>query len=122
MGDGRPGEGRPTQDGLPGSAHADPARQRSEVIEKTRGEPIDLNKLPLDDRRNLRAAAARRRQGVFQLESDGIRELLKRLKPDNIRDIIALMALYRPGPLEAAWSMPTSTASMDANNPIIRIP
>lgn len=39
-------------------------------------------------------------KGVFQLESDGIRELLKRLKPDNIRDIIAIMALYRPGPLE----------------------
>jgi DNA polymerase-3 subunit alpha len=39
-------------------------------------------------------------RGVFQLESPGIRELLKRLKPDNIRDIIALMALYRPGPLE----------------------
>src|SRR5262249_43661634 len=39
-------------------------------------------------------------KGVFQLESDGIRELLKRMKPDNIRDIIAIMALYRPGPLE----------------------
>ena len=37
---------------------------------------------------------------MFQFESDGIRELLKRLKPDNIRDIIACMALYRPGPLE----------------------
>jgi hypothetical protein len=37
---------------------------------------------------------------VFQLESDGIRELLKRLRPDNIRDIIALMALYRPAALD----------------------
>jgi DNA polymerase-3 subunit alpha len=38
-------------------------------------------------------------RGVFQLESDGIRELLKRMKPDNIRDLIATNALYRPGPL-----------------------
>ena len=38
-------------------------------------------------------------KGVFQLESDGIRELLKRMKPDNIRDLIATNALYRPGPL-----------------------
>ena len=37
---------------------------------------------------------------MFQFESDGIRELLKRMKPDNIRDIIAMNALYRPGPLE----------------------
>ena len=37
---------------------------------------------------------------MFQLESDGIRELLKRMKPDNIRDLIAINALYRPGPLE----------------------
>jgi DNA polymerase-3 subunit alpha len=39
-------------------------------------------------------------KGVFQLESEGIRELLKRMKPDNIRDLIAVLALYRPGPLE----------------------
>ena len=38
-------------------------------------------------------------KGVFQFESDGIRELLKRMKPDNIRDLIACTALYRPGPL-----------------------
>src|SRR5207253_1986499 len=38
-------------------------------------------------------------KGVFQFESDGIRELLKRLRPDNIRDLIACNALYRPGPL-----------------------
>src|SRR5215207_5555273 len=39
-------------------------------------------------------------KGVFQFEGEGIRELLKRMKPDNIRDIIACTALYRPGPLE----------------------
>src|SRR4026209_2428488 len=39
-------------------------------------------------------------KGVFQFESEGIRELLKRLRPDNIRDIVACTALYRPGPLE----------------------
>ena len=39
-------------------------------------------------------------KGVFQLESEGMRELLKRMKPDNIRDLIAVIALYRPGPLQ----------------------
>jgi DNA polymerase-3 subunit alpha len=70
------------------------------MIEKTRGEKIDLYKLPLDDPETYALLQRGDAKGVFQLESDGIRELLKRLRPDNIRDIIALMALYRPGPLE----------------------
>lgn len=70
------------------------------MIEKTRGIRLDLYKLPLDDPETYQLLQRGDAKGVFQLESDGIRELLKRLKPDNIRDIIALMALYRPGPLE----------------------
>src|SRR5690606_33274766 len=69
------------------------------LIEKTRGKKIDLNKLPLDDKPTYQLLQRGDARGVFQLESDGIRELLKRMKPDNIRDIIAIMALYRPGPL-----------------------
>jgi DNA polymerase-3 subunit alpha len=69
------------------------------LIERTRGETIDLYKLPLDDRKTYELLQRGDAKGVFQLESDGIRELLKRMKPDNIRDIIAIMALYRPGPL-----------------------
>src|SRR5262249_42178506 len=53
-----------------------------------------------DDRATYELLQRGDAKGVFQLESEGIRELLKRLRPDNIRDIIALMALYRPGPLQ----------------------
>ena len=70
------------------------------LIEKTRGIKVDLMNLPLDDKETYDLLQKGDAKGVFQLESDGIRELLKRLRPDNIRDIIALMALYRPGPLE----------------------
>ena len=70
------------------------------MIEKTRGIKIDIYHLPLDDEETYQLLQRGDAKGVFQLESDGIRELLKRMKPDNIRDIIALMALYRPGPLE----------------------
>jgi len=69
-------------------------------IEKTHGEKIDLYKLPLEDKATYQLLQRGDAKGVFQLESDGIRELLKRMKPDNIRDLIAIMALYRPGPLE----------------------
>jgi DNA polymerase III subunit alpha len=69
------------------------------LIQKTRGETIDLEKIPLDDRPTYALLQRGEAKGVFQLESDGIRELLKRMKPDNIRDLIATNALYRPGPL-----------------------
>jgi DNA polymerase III subunit alpha len=70
------------------------------LIEKTRGEKIDYYKLPLDDPETYALLQRGDAKGVFQFESGGIRELLKRLKPDNIRDIIACTALYRPGPLQ----------------------
>jgi DNA polymerase-3 subunit alpha len=69
------------------------------LIEKTRGEKIDIYKLPLDDPATYALLQRGDAKGVFQFESEGIRELLKRLRPDNIRDIIACTALYRPGPL-----------------------
>lgn len=69
------------------------------LIEKTRGEKIDPMKFPLDDRKTYDLLQRGDAKGVFQLESDGIRDLLKRMKPDNIRDLIAVLALYRPGPL-----------------------
>jgi DNA polymerase-3 subunit alpha len=69
------------------------------LIEKTRGVVIDLYRLPLDDKKTYDLLQRGDAKGVFQFESDGIRELLKRLKPDSIRDLIACNALYRPGPL-----------------------
>jgi DNA polymerase-3 subunit alpha len=70
-------------------------------IRKARGAPVDfdLNTMPLDDKKTYELLQRGDARGVFQLESDGIRELLKRMKPDNIRDLIATNALYRPGPL-----------------------
>jgi DNA polymerase-3 subunit alpha len=70
------------------------------MIKRTRGEDIDPMKFPLDDRATYDLLQRGDAKGVFQLESEGIRELLKRMKPDNIRDLIAVLALYRPGPLE----------------------
>ncbi len=69
------------------------------LIKKTRGETIDLYQLPLDDAPTYALLQRGDAKGVFQFESDGIRELLKRMKPDTIHDIIASTALYRPGPL-----------------------
>jgi DNA polymerase-3 subunit alpha len=70
------------------------------LIQKTRGIKVDLYKLPIDDPEAYLLLQRGDAKGVFQLESDGIRELMKRMRPDNIRDLIAIMALYRPGPLE----------------------
>ncbi|HMP01450.1 MAG TPA: DNA polymerase III subunit alpha, partial [Gemmatales bacterium] len=70
------------------------------LIKETQGVEVDLQKLPLDDRKTYELFQAGQTQGVFQFESEGIRNLLRSLKPDNIRDIIASNALYRPGPLQ----------------------
>jgi DNA polymerase-3 subunit alpha len=69
------------------------------AINKRRGEPLDLNALPLDDAASYKLFASGETVAVFQFESRGMRELLKRAKPDRFEDIIALAALFRPGPL-----------------------
>ena len=63
-------------------------------------EPIDYTKIPLDDKPTYELLARGDTLGVFQLDSDGMRSLLKTLKPDNFNDISALIALYRPGPMD----------------------
>ncbi|MCI0702418.1 MAG: DNA polymerase III subunit alpha, partial [Planctomycetia bacterium] len=70
------------------------------LIKRLRGIDIDVQKLPLDDAGVYQLLQRGDAKGVFQFEGEGIRELLKRMKPDNIRDIVACTALYRPGPLE----------------------
>ncbi|MCG5054733.1 MAG: DNA polymerase III subunit alpha [Myxococcales bacterium] len=62
--------------------------------------PLDMAALPLDDVEVYKMISAADVTGVFQLESSGFRELLKKLKPDCFEDIVAAGALYRPGPLE----------------------
>ena len=68
------------------------------VIEKTRGQKLDLDRLPLDDAKTYALLQRGDAKGVFQFESDGIRELLKRMRPDNIRDLIACNAALSSGP------------------------
>ncbi|MBN9540601.1 MAG: DNA polymerase III subunit alpha [Alphaproteobacteria bacterium] len=61
---------------------------------------INVAKLPLDDRKSFELLARGDGSGVFQLEGNGMREVLRKLKPDRFEDIIAVVALYRPGPME----------------------
>ena len=62
---------------------------------------IDIDKLKLDDPKVFKLLQDCDTTGVFQLESDGMRGYLKKLKPDSFEDIVAMLALYRPGPLDA---------------------
>lgn len=69
-------------------------------IEETRGLKVDLENLPLDDQKTYALLASGNSTGIFQLESGGMRGILKELKPTCFEDIIAVVALYRPGPME----------------------
>jgi DNA polymerase-3 subunit alpha len=66
-----------------------------------RGVEIDINRLPLDDRATYKLVAKGDTVGVFQLESGGMRKLLTSLRPTTFEDIIAVLALFRPGPLDS---------------------
>ena len=66
--------------------------------------PIDLDSIPMDDPKTFEMLRAADTLGVFQLESGGMRSLIRRLKPDRFEDLVALMALYRPGPLESGMA------------------
>jgi len=70
------------------------------LIKESRGIELDGDALPLDDARTYQLLTEARTFGVFQLESAGMRDALKRLKPQRIEDIIAMVALYRPGPMD----------------------
>jgi DNA polymerase III subunit alpha len=69
-------------------------------ITKTRGISIDLEQLPLDDAGTYELFSRGHTSGVFQFESRGMRDILKRYQPSRIEDLIALNALYRPGPIQ----------------------
>ncbi|MDO8348612.1 MAG: DNA polymerase III subunit alpha [Planctomycetota bacterium] len=74
-------------------------QEAERLVKQVHGVDLDLRKLPLDDRATFAIMTRGETQGVFQLESSGMRELLGRLKPDTFEDVIAVLALYRPGPL-----------------------
>ncbi len=69
---------------------------------KTQGEgPLDINRIPLDDEAAFRLLQSAETTAVFQLESRGMKDLIGRLQPDCFEDIVALVALFRPGPLQS---------------------
>src|SRR5439155_22899889 len=68
---------------------------------RDRGITLDIDHVALDDPETYAMLQAGRTDGVFQLESPGMRQLIKSLMPDRFEDLMALVALYRPGPLSA---------------------
>src|SRR5574341_289572 len=70
------------------------------LIREARGIGVDLDALPLDDAKTYQLLTEARTFGVFQLESSGMRDALRGLRPERLEDLIAIVSLYRPGPME----------------------
>ena len=70
------------------------------MVAQTRGITIDLHRLPLDDQKSFELLSSGKTTDVFQLESAGMQRYIKELKPSSLNDIAAMIALYRPGPME----------------------
>ncbi|WP_265518479.1 DNA polymerase III subunit alpha [Nitratireductor luteus] len=92
--------------------------ERAVKLIARRGIEIDLSKIPLDDRKTYEMLSRGETVGVFQVESAGMRKALIGMKPDRIEDIIALVALYRPGPME---NIPTYNARKHGEEEIASI-
>ncbi|MGH8004227.1 MAG: DNA polymerase III subunit alpha, partial [Limisphaerales bacterium] len=71
------------------------------LLEEREGVKIDVDKIPLDDSETFELFASGETTGLFQFESAGMRDYLRKLKPDSLSDLAAMNALYRPGPLDA---------------------
>ncbi|HPS37638.1 MAG TPA: DNA polymerase III subunit alpha, partial [Candidatus Omnitrophota bacterium] len=69
------------------------------IVKKMRGTAVDIHNLPEDDPKTYEMLAKGDAIGIFQLESSGMRDLLKKMKPSRFEHLVALLALYRPGPL-----------------------
>ncbi|MBI2970673.1 MAG: DNA polymerase III subunit alpha [Gammaproteobacteria bacterium] len=76
-------------------------RDANRLREALGEEAIDIRKIPLDDPETFRLIQRMDTAAIFQLESDGMRKLIKRLVPDSFNDLVALVALFRPGPLQS---------------------
>jgi DNA polymerase-3 subunit alpha len=75
-------------------------RQAVDLIRDHRGEEIDLEQIPLDDAKTFELLASGETTGVFQLESAGMRRYIRELRPSTVFDLAAMVALYRPGPMD----------------------
>jgi DNA polymerase-3 subunit alpha len=76
-------------------------RDALDEITRTEGIDLDIDTIPLNDEKTYKLFADGQTYGVFQFESSGMRELLRKAKPERLDDLIALNALYRPGPLKS---------------------
>ena len=74
------------------------------LIRASRGVEIDINNLPLDDKKTYRLLCSGNTTGVFQLESTGIREMTVKIRPNCFEDLVAILALFRPGPLDSGMA------------------
>lgn len=75
-------------------------RNAVRIIRKVYGVDIDIHNLGVEDKKTYQLLARGETTGVFQLESDGMKRYIKELKPDRFEDIIAMVSLYRPGPMQ----------------------
>lgn len=76
-------------------------QKASDLIQLGHALSLDVDRLPLDDPQTYQLLARGELEGVFQLESTGMRQVVRDLKPSNLEDISSILALYRPGPLDA---------------------
>src|SRR4029077_20699285 len=72
-----------------------------EEIQRTTGEQLDIDAVPLDDAKTYQLFGEGQTYGVFQFESSGMRDILRKARPQRLEDLIAMNALYRPGPLRS---------------------
>ncbi len=70
------------------------------IVKRTKGKDIDIEKIPTDNKKTFELLQQAKTTGVFQLESSGMKRYLKLLRPNVLEDIIAMVALYRPGPMD----------------------
>jgi DNA polymerase III subunit alpha len=91
------------------------------------GDPLDMAKLPMDDAATYELLRSGHTTAVFQLESRGMKDLIRRLKPDRFEDVVALVALFRPGPLQSgmvddfiARKLGTNGGAIDYLHPMLQ--
>lgn len=82
-------------------------KKTCDIVKKTKGIDIDISTIPMDDIATYKLLSLSNTLGVFQFESRGMQEVILNMKPDKIEDLIALVSLYRPGPMD---SIPTYIA------------
>ena len=75
-------------------------RRAVDLIREDRAIEIDLDRIPLDDSRTFELLASGETTGIFQLESAGMRRYIRELRPTSVHDLAAMVALYRPGPMD----------------------